>query len=239
MSKPNDYDRYYLNQDLRKEPKESFKFIASTIKNFTETFKNPNIGDIGCASGELLMYLKHCYPDANYFGFDIDELLLEKASKELPYAKFALIDITDKKTLPSVKFDLVFLNGVIGYYDNISSWAVNLVEMLSKEGRAYVFSTFNPENVDVLIRLKNPTIEGSEYMTFGNTFSFYSIEKELKKLNAEVKFHEFNISIDVEKHKTDPIRSWTFKDESGNRITKNGGQIIQNYYLLEISRNNI
>ena len=41
-------------------------------------------------------------------------------------------------------------------------------------------------------------------------------------------------SLDVEKHKTDPIRSWTFKDESGNRVTKNGGQIIQNYYLLEI-----
>ena len=239
MAKPNDYDRYYLNQDLRKEPKESFKFIASTIKNFTETFKNPNIGDIGCASGELLMYLKHCYPDANYFGFDIDELLLEKASKELPYAKFALIDITEKNTLPSVKFDLVFLNGVIGYYDNINSWAVNLVEMLSKEGRAYVFSTFNPENVDVLIRLKNPTIESSEYMTFGNIFSRHSIEKELKKLNANVEFHPFEIDIDILKNENDPIRSWTFKDESGKRITKNGAQIIQNYYLLEISRNNI
>jgi len=239
MTRPNDYDRYYLNQDLRKEPKESFKFVARIIKDFVASFKTPNIADIGCATGELLMHLKACYPDANYFGFDIDELLLEKASKELPFAKFSLIDITDEKTLPITKFDLIFLNGVIGYYDNISSWAVNLVEMLSKDGRAFVYSTFNPENVDVLIRLKNPTVENSDYMTFGNIFSFHSIEKELKKLNANVKFHPFNIDIDIQKNESDPIRSWTFKDEFGKRITKNGAQVIQNYYLLEISRNNI
>ncbi|MBK7669696.1 MAG: hypothetical protein IPJ32_21630 [Sphingobacteriaceae bacterium] len=48
-------------------------------------------------------------PDASYMGLDVDNALLEKASKELPFADFKQIDITNKSTLPDKKFDLVLM----------------------------------------------------------------------------------------------------------------------------------
>ncbi len=231
--KPNDYDRYYLNEKPKIEPKQSFKFIVNTVKDFVNSVNKPVIADVGCATGDFLLFLKSVFPEAIFNGFDIDELLLEKAKKTIPGVDFGLLDISDKASLPVIKFDAVFMNGVTGYYEDLALWLPNFVNLISENGRGYIFGTFNTEDVDVITRLRNPK-KSAEFMTFGCAFSLYTLKTEFKKVGASMNSYPFQIDMDIPKSGEDPIRSWTFRDSDGKIVTQNGAQIIQNYFLLEV-----
>ena len=231
------YDKYYLNENVNLEPKESFKFIVKTISEYFLTQEPKSIADVGCATANFIHFLQKVYPKADYWGFDIDQLLLDRAKLENPEVTFQILDITDENTFPEMKFDVVFMNGVTLYYDCLSLWVKNFLSLINDNGRGFIFGTFNPENVDVLIKVKRPELE-DDFNYFGNLFSLFSVKNEFAKHNASLISYPFQIEIDVERDVDNPLRSWTFNDENGTKITKNGIQVIQNYYLLEVVINN-
>ena len=57
-------DKFYLDQKISSEPKETFKFIADIAKNLDYDLKSWH--DIGCGTGELLNYLCNIFPVCNY-----------------------------------------------------------------------------------------------------------------------------------------------------------------------------
>ncbi len=233
----NNYDRFYIKGYDVSKPKESFKFIAEIFKRKLKNSGSISVADIGCAKGDFIYFLNtlELGKGIEYYGFDIDDVLLNVAKENLMFAKFGKCNIVDRNTLPQKKFDYVFMNGVTGYFDTLDVWVKNFVAMLNDGGTGFVYGTFNEDDVDVLVKLRNASGD-SDFFTWGNIFSLTSIKKELNKLNHQLNVYPFNINIDVAKNTEDPIRSWTFKDENGKRITKNGAQIIQNYFLLEISK---
>ena len=53
----------------------------------------------------------------------------------------------------------------------------------------------------------------------------------LNELNMNFKFYNFSIGIDIEKQ-NDPLRAWTVKLESGERLQVNGAGLVRNQGLL-------
>ena len=78
------HDDFYL-KDIRKEKtKEYFKFLLKILnKNkLIHSKKNLKIIDIGCATGELIYFLKKKLKNANFYGLDVLPNLIKFAKKD-------------------------------------------------------------------------------------------------------------------------------------------------------------
>ncbi len=229
-----DHDRFYLEDDRKLTPKESFKFINKHIGKFLKNLENPKVVDIGCATGDFLYYLSTLYPKAQLLGLDVMPKLLKRAKKEVPSASFAFADIYSGKGMPLKKFDAVFLLAVHMVFDDHTIWINNLFKLTKVGGRIYVFGMFNPENVDVLCKVRYAGQDNRPWQAGWNIPSKKTIGSYLEKKRANYNFYDFSIPIDLPRHQDDPLRSWTFKMPGGAREIINGTQIIHRLALLEI-----
>lgn len=227
------HDSLYLSDNRKDSPKEYFKFIGHHILPFMDQFANPKVIDVGCATGEFLWYLSNVYPHAHITGLDIRKDLLERARIEVTKADFILSDITNKDSLPTMKYDALFMLGVNMIFDDHRQWLDNVVTLLSPGGRAFIMGLFNPEDIDVLIKARKANEEGA-WEAGWNLISRKTISAYLNRLAIDHSFIEWNINIDLPRHEQDALRSWTFKDENGKRIVVNGTQVIHHFALLEI-----
>lgn len=227
------HDSMYLHENRKNNPKEYFKFIINNSNPYLSNIENPVVLDIGCATGDFLYYFNQIYPNSKKYGVDIVEELLAKARLEFKEANYFLGDIEKGAGLPDIKFDAVFMSGVHSIFDDYEPVINNVIKLLRKNGRAYIFGIFNPEPIDVIIRARKSGQQGL-WEKGWNIFSIKSIEDYLNTLNVEYKFSKFNIGIDIEKNNNDGFRSWTFLKQDGYRAVINGIQILHHFYLLEI-----
>ena len=200
-----EHDELYLREDRKKKPKETFKFALKIVRSFFQKRKTLSIADVGCATGDFLYYLHKSFPDAELTGIDVLPSLVVRAKREVPEAQYYVGDIYTGKGLPKQKFDAVFLVGTHSIFDEVEPWLDNLLRMLKLGGRVYVFGMFNPEDIDVLVRVryagrKNPWQSG------WNMISKRTVRDYLKKKCYSAKFYPFTIPIDLPKQK-DHLRS--------------------------------
>lgn len=73
------------------------------------------IADFGCGEGSNLRYLKHSFPQAKLFGFDISQAALDQA-KKLVDAELRLLDI--QKEAPTQRFDFTLSSDVIEHLED-------------------------------------------------------------------------------------------------------------------------
>ena len=236
-----EHDALYLHENRKKHPKETFKFAAKVARPFLATRSKLSIADVGCATGDFLYYLHKSFPHATLVGVDVMPALIARAKREVPGAQCVVGDIYTAKGLPKQKFDAVFLVGVHSIFDEIGPWMQNLLHLLKPGGRAYVFGMFNPEEVDMLVRVRyaglpaGRTGEKNPWQSGWNMLSERTVRDYLKKKGYSAKFYPFTIPIDLSKQK-DPLRSWTFTQEGGKRTIVNGTQILHHFSLLEIRK---
>lgn len=230
-------DLFYIDEKRKYEPKESFKFTYEIIKPYFDNLKNPVVADIGCATGEFIYYLRTLYPQFEYYGYDISDLLIKKAKEETPEAIFSVMDITKEHQLPAERFDAVFMNGLNGAFEDPYSWIPNFLKILKDNGRAYVYGIFNPLDVDVLVRVRrSEDFQTEDFLSYWNCISQATIRRVIEEQGYNATFHKFTIDIDLPEVSENPFRSWTFKLEDGSRSIINGTQVMHNFYLLEIVR---
>lgn len=230
--------KVYLKEKRKKKPKEYFKFTNSLCSNYISRTKVPQILDIGCATGDFLYYLSQKYPKASLTGMDVLPKLLDVARREVKNCKFIKGDIRRKSQLPKKKFDFVFMMGVHGLFDDYSHWVDNICKLLNKKGKAYIFGTFNDGDVDVINRIK---LSGSKlpYELGWNTWSKKTLSIYLDKIKIKYNFIDFDIKIDINKNKTDPMRTYTAKLETGERILINGAGMIRSLKMLTFSKSRL
>tara|TARA_B110000495_G_C23006795_1_gene594873 strand:- start:1264 stop:1953 length:690 start_codon:yes stop_codon:yes gene_type:complete len=226
--------KIYFNGDGKINTKESFKFIVEKASEFINSIHNPSILDIGCATGDLVYYLSKTFPQAKCVGMDLRNDLLERARKEVPKIEFVLSDISNKNSLPNEKFDVVFMIGVHPIFDDVFHVFDNTINMLKENGQAYIFSIFNDSDIDTIVKVRNSSVKGP-WKVGWNLFSKKSVKDYLKNKNLACEFIDWEIPIDISKT-SDPLRSWTFKDEYGKRMVINGTGILHTFSLLIISR---
>ena len=227
------HDKLYLKENRKKNPKEYFKFILRHAKTHISKYDFPRIIDIGCATGDFLWYIHQNHPKAELVGVDVKSELLNKAKKEVKNASFVKGNIYTGENLPQGNFNAVFMSGVHSIFDDIKPWLNNLLNLINDNGKIYIFGIFNPEDVDVLVKAKKS--DEKIWQPGWNLFSKKTMSKYLEVKNIEYSFEKFNIKIDIEKNDKDPLRSWTFKLENGQRRIVNGVQLIHHFYLLELS----
>jgi trans-aconitate methyltransferase len=228
------FDRFYLDENRRDDPKESFKFILKAAKPDLDQRSSLSIADVGCATGELLHYIKTLFPHAQLFGFDIQEELLSRAKQNVPEAKFQLLDITAPYQKTET-FDAVFMCGVHAAFDHVTDWLPNFLKLLNERGVGFVFGNFNPDPYDVLVKVRKAGDTGP-FMANWNMLSQQTVVTYLEAHGYTASFHHFQISIDIPRRPDNLLRSWTFKLEDGSRATINATQLLHQNYLLRIKR---
>lgn len=227
--------KVYLKEKRKNKPKEYFKFTNSLCSDYISKIVSPQILDIGCATGDFLYYLSQKYPKASLTGMDVVPELLKVAEREVKNCNFIKGDIRKISQLPKKKFDIIFMMGVHGLFDEYSQWIDNICKLLNKKGRAYIFGTFNDGNVDVINRIK---LSGKDlpYELGWNTWSKKTISNYLNKINVKYYFTDFDIKIDIQKNKSDPMRTYSIKLETGKRILINGAGMIRSLKMLTFSK---
>ena len=122
-------------EDLYKSEK---KVIKKILK------KNSSILDIGCAQGGLSIALEKKIKNYSYTGLDYNSLMIKKAKKKFPNHNFVKIKNLNLSKLFNVKFDIVFVLGILHLNRN---WKKILKEAYKLTRRHLVFDLREIRNV--------------------------------------------------------------------------------------------
>ena len=222
----------YMNEKRKESPKEYFKFIFKETKQYFKEFQEPRILDVGCATGDFLYFLEKQKQKVILNGIEVLEELLDIAKNEVPNSSFSRGDICIKKTLPETKFDIAYMIGVHTLFDNVEHWLDNFLDLIQDGGYGFIFSFYNTDDYDVLIKVRKSGTDG-KWQAGWNVLSKKTFSDFLKKRNIKHEFIQWEIEIDIEKNLEDPLRGWTLKMDGGKRLIRNTC-CFQDFYLLKI-----
>ena len=235
------HDTLYLSENRYLAPKQIHLELIALICGYLDGIHSNQktlIGDFGCAAGEFEYALqKHFlltpekYENIILEGYELLEVLVNKARKEVPGVKFCLGSVEDKSTCQESRLDVTLMTGVLCIFDRFEPILDNAIFWTKNKGRVFVHSLFNNYPVDVNVKYNLSTDYGSGNLESGwNIFSKDSVSRWLSQhKNVEsFKFHDFQIAVDIPKN-IDPVRSWTFLDVEGRRLKKKKKKKKDNY----------
>jgi len=230
-------EEIYLNENRYDTPKESFKFIGKNIARFVENKEECKITllDVGCATGELIYYLRTLFPGFNYTGFDISEKMLKHASFKMSEVNFyqrTILDLAEEKS--DAQYDFVIMSGVLSIFDDTERVLENLIPLVKKGGNLLVYGFFNDLPVDVIMRYKSS--DDSEWKSGWNIISTKYCEKIIRNIClANIEWVDFNIGFSLERPKDDFMRVWTMATEGSPYQHINGACQLLNMKLMIVS----
>lgn len=103
------------------------KARSKLFSEFIEPYSVESVLDIGCGPASILAYL----PEVDYYGFDISESYIAKASEKYgDKGTFFAKHITDEDIDGLPKFDFVLLSGVLHHVDDET--AVHILKLAKK-----------------------------------------------------------------------------------------------------------
>jgi len=109
------------------------KKLQGITKYLKKIGRTEKVLDIGCHSGDLSQRIGELL-GANVTAIDISESAINYARKKYPQINFDVADITEYKTLPKDKFDLVTAFDVLEHIPHTHKVAKNISSTLRKGG---------------------------------------------------------------------------------------------------------
>ena len=201
-------DSLYLRENRYKRPKEIFKLLLKQIRKIHIKKNISYIADAGCAAGEFLYLLKNNLTGVNFDGFDVHNLLLNKAKKNVKKVNFFKKSILKDLNKFKNKYDILTCLGVIQIFDNFEKPLKNLIKITKPGGKIFLQTLINDFPIDVNIKYSNSKnwYNGKPmYLESGwNVISRKTLSKFLKN-NKEVKnfkFHDINYKYNQKKKTT-------------------------------------
>lgn len=231
------HDLFYLGTSKTEAPKESFIKIGDLIDDYKKRIqKELIIADMGCAVGALPAYLSKRFNQDKIIGYEYLEVLVNAAKANFPNITFYQASVLNEDAIAESSLDVLTMNGVASLFDDVEPIIKNVSRWIKTNGKLYMHQMFNPYEVDVYITYRDSKKYGiNQFETGWNIISQKSFSNLLIKYGGKnIKFHEFNISVDLEKKLDDPIRSWTEKLFDGRRQIVNALCIKQPQYILEV-----
>lgn len=223
------HDVFYKNEKRFKKPKLSFIELFKILK----IKSNESILDVGCANGELLYNLSKKYKSNKLYGFELLPSLINVAKKNLPSnVKIQKVDIT-KKIKILKKFDVIIISGVISIFDDYEKPLKNLIKILKKNGKIFIFNHFNKFDIDVYIKYRTRSKNNKILQSGWNIHSINGLKKFFRQHNKKLKIYKFKPSKSFKGKTSDPLRSWTFKNKNNENLITNGLSILQDQYWLK------
>jgi 2-polyprenyl-3-methyl-5-hydroxy-6-metoxy-1,4-benzoquinol methylase len=233
-------DTLYLLENRYKQPKEIFKFLSKKIKKIHKNQELCNLADIGCAAGEFLYHLKKNLENVKLYGFDSQNLLLNKARKNVKNVNFIKKSILGNLNKYKDKYDVSTCVGVISIFDNFEIPIKNLIKITKPGGKIFLQALINDFPIDVNIKYsksKNWLSGKPKYLESGwNIISRDTLIKFLKK-NKEIKnfkIYDIKHTYNQKRNIADPMRSWTVTMNRKKKII-NGLNLLIPEKIVEIS----
>ena len=161
--------------------------------------------------------------------------------KNTNISKIIFDDLNHKLKKNVNKGDIIYCGGVHAIYDDINFFLKQVIDRGSKKSDIFVHGIFNPNPIDMIVRLRNCTkknfLKNKIDLVGWNRFSYKTVGEILKK-NKKVKSFKFitvnfpkNLKVKQKKH--EPERSWTIIQNNRLHFV-NGTNIIENYQMLHI-----
>ncbi len=224
------FNKIYNKKDRYKKPKEIFKKLIQILKKEKKS-KNLHLIDVGCAGGELLFNLRKNF-DYKLTGVDVDEKLLRKAktkcSKDIIFLKKDIF----KNNFKGKKYDIIIFSGVLSIFQNGEKIFKNLMKILKKKGKIFIFDSFNIYSYNLNITATKYN-KNKKIFWYKNMYSLDFIEKEAKKFKKKCKFFEFKMKANLKRNNKDLSLGWT-ETLSGRKIVTSGLGLIQNQFWVKI-----
>ena len=216
-------EEIYIKDGKSFEVKQIYIDISKIISSCFDKTEDIAVLDVGCASGELLFFLKQNLGlQTKPVGFDYNKHLIYNAISRFGIDDFEFLigDVADFKS--SGKFDVIVLTGVLACFDDFHFPLNNVVRHLKEGGLLLVFGRFNEFDIDVRIEFK----VGDNGVWSGgyNLFRLPEVVRFIEKLGLNVVCKDFVLPFDLEKG-LNPVKSWTV-DLDGVQWQMNGLHLV-------------
>ena len=222
----------YLKGDYKSfKNYERVKFLINNLSKYIDKNEKYKLLDLGCSKGEIIYSLKEKFENIEFTGIDISKELLEKAKKEnyLKTVRFIKDDISNFSL--NEKFDIVIMSGVLSIFDDYEKFLKNVILHMKKDSLGLIFSAFNKDDIDVIMRFKNNFKKSTQWESGWNLFSLKGIKKFLKKYSNDIKIISFDIK-KILKKKENPVSSFTLELGNKSKLIMTGGNIVRDFYLI-------
>ena len=189
--------------------------------------------DLACAGGIFANAFKKDFPSFQIKGIDLDTKLIAKAKENYPGLESSF-SCDDYEKLSNEKFDVIHASGILSVFENFEEALTQWIDLLSENGKFFLFNRFNSKDIDVLIRHRNNT-KNYGWETGLNTFSINTLKRYLNSRTSLIKSKKFALPFDSGSTK-DPIRSFTKTLKDQSRIVVNGANIITEHFFVIIEK---
>jgi SAM-dependent methyltransferase len=230
----------YLDKSRSLEPKEAFKLLGELILQAQHP-ASASLLDVGCATGDLLLYFKNNLPGFDYLeGVDLLEKLINQARKRIPGVEFRIGSALDPECFLQRKFDVVVCCGTVQIFDDLKLPLENFLSCARKNASILICSPFNEEPIDVITRYRRAGGETSDWELGWNIFSCKTVDNILEQSGYDLSWswHPFDMPFAIPK-RDDPMRTWTIKTEKKPFQTINGASQLINLKVVNIRVNGL
>lgn len=147
---------------------EKFAKYKVELLNFLVRDKVQKILNYGCGIGNDMQYFMDCWNDAKLYGCDISQKSVEYAEKISPKVVYFQSDTTEKIYQQGVKWDIVFLAGVLHHIPPIErgGWMKAIADNVSSGGYICVFehNVINPMTKKIVTHpIEDPPLDKLEW----------------------------------------------------------------------------
>ncbi|MCK5822086.1 MAG: class I SAM-dependent methyltransferase [Bacteroidales bacterium] len=149
--------------------------------------------DAGCGSGEILFPLIRRFPDAQYYGVDLNENALNTCEKQKQHKKIrnlSLDNIAIEQMKSDKKADVIACVSVLQYLDDPEKGLRNLVRSLKSDGQLIVYLPVNNRRI----------IPGYKYLRDhwlkGVLYDSYRKTNDLNEKQLRISLSDVGLTID-------------------------------------------
>ena len=206
-------------------PKEQFVNAIDYLDIGNKLISNDKqLLDIGCATGEFLYFVRKVNSKIVLNGIDYSSKLVEKAKDFLKNYHIS-IAVGDANNLSNVKdntYDFVTSFGTISYFDDFRPSFNEIIRVANKNSKCLILMLLNELDMDVLIKFLNKRTglleDGWNKFSIESVSNYLGSRPEVKNL----RLIKHRMSSDIPKNEDNLIRTWTIKNEKGERMEWNG-----------------
>lgn len=223
----------YLSEIRYNKPKQVFQVLADVLEQSGFGNTEAKFLDVGCATGEMIYYLKQRFPKFLFTGIDSQLSLLNQAKCNESIRQCAFVE-ADALHYRDKSQDIVTCFGMLGIFDQFEPLLENLVANTRQGGRIYIHGLFNDVDIDVRVYYKDHQ-NNKDWNRGFNIFSTMQLSNWLKPRASSWRFIPFLLDVDIPRRSDTPHRAYTAKLEDGKRITVNGLCLMLPEMILEIT----
>lgn len=222
----------YLGEARYTKPKRVFAMLADEVERSGAFREGARFLDVGCATGELLYFLKERFPAMRYSGVDNQPEFIATARAQPALAGVELLE-ADALSWRGEPFDFVTCFGMLGIFDEFEPLLTSLVANTRNGGRIYIHGLMNDVDIDVRIYYR----DNQNRKDWNRGFNIHSLAQLARWLEARGhswRVRTVELDVDIPRRPELPHRAYTDKMEDGRRITTNGLCLMLPEKLLEI-----